>query len=369
MSRLVARRAFLVVATAAALPLAEGTAQDRRELARRVDAAVVKRNTARQTLFAFRRDSIGTQVYPDTMTIAGGAVAILTTPEFLPLVRAAAGPVDSLLRYRAGSAVETLRGTVFVVRTDSSHRAHAEVLIAQRFGTAELKTQFTDATPARIAAVIEDYAQALLGNGAPTFGLWSRAPLPVDTATDYNWSTVRAQLVTSLASVAHQCYAGNLNACKVAFGVTAEPDPVLSWYDPTTRRALVEAGHQTTLGGPTSRCLAGSDVDCITLLRTDDYFTVRVPPGSPGARSTLIQQAFAMGGAGALQRLIANDTSPSGRLAAASKVPFDTLLTQWLRNVRTRGNASETLTPAMALVAIGWIVVVGALSLRISRWR
>jgi hypothetical protein len=378
MSRLVARRALLVVATAAALPLAKGMAQDRRELARRVDAAVVKRNTARLAVSAFRRDSIGTQVYPDTMTIAGGTVAILTTPEFLPLVRAAAGPVDSLLRYRAGSAVETLRGTVFVVRTDSAHRAHDEVLIAQRFGTAELKTQFTDATPARIAAVIEDYAQGLLGNGVPTFGLWSHAPLPVDTATDYNWSTVRAQLVTSLASVARQCYAGNLNACKVTLGLTAESDPVMSWYDSTARRAVVELWRQTTLHeasfllevrSPTSRCLAGSDRDCIALLRTDDYVTARTAPGSPGARSTLIQQAFAMGGAGALQRLIGNDTSSSDRLAAAAKAPFDTLLTQWLRNVRTRGSASENLTPGMAIIAIGWIIVVGALSLRISRWR
>ena len=369
MSSAVSRRALLMFAFATALPLTKGRAQDRRELARRVDAAVAMRNKARLAVIAFRRDSIGTPVYPDTLTIAGGAVTILTTPELLSLVRAAASSVDSMLRYRAGSAVEVLRGTVFVVRTDSSHRARGEASIAQRFGTAELKTQFAVADRARIAAVIEDYAQGLLALGAPTFGQWSHAPLPVDTATDYNWSMVRAELVTSLASVAHQCYAGNLDACKVTLGLTADPDPVMSWYDATTRRAIVQAMRQSTSSSSTGSCLAGSDRDCIALMRTDEYFPAKFPPSSPGARSTLIQQAFATGGPGALQRLIASDTAPSHRLAAAAKVPFDTLLAQWLRNVRTRGSASETLTPGLALIAIVWIVVIGALSLRISRWR
>ena len=74
-----------------------------------------------------------------------------------------------------------------------------------------------------------------------------------------------------------------------------------------------------------------------------------------------------LGGAGALQRLIASDTAPSSRLAAAAKVPLDTLLAQWLHNVRTRGTAWENLTPGLALIAIVWIVAIGALSLRISR--
>jgi hypothetical protein len=369
MSSAVSRRALLLFAIVTTLPLTAGGAQDRRELARRVDAAVAMRNKARVAVATFRRDSIGISVYPDTVTIAGGTVTIVTTPELLSVVSAAGASVDSLIRYRAGSAVEALRGTVFVVKADSATRARGEAAIAQKFGTTELKTQFVVADRARIAAVIEDYAQGLLMLGAPTFNLWSHVPLPVDTATDYNWSMVRAQLVTSLASVAHRCYAGNLDACKVTLGLTSDPDPVMSWYDSTTRRATVAAMGALLPRSSTGSCLAGSDRNCIALLRTDDYFAARIAPASPGARSTLIQQAFAMGGPGALQRLLASDTAPSSRLAAAAKVPFDTLLAQWLHNVRTRGRASETMTPGLALIAIVWIVAIGALSLRISRWR
>ena len=132
----------------------------------------------------------------------------------------------------------------------------------------------------------------------------------------------------------------------------------------------MDGAKQSTPKIPTNRCLDGSDKECIALMRTSEHLGLSIiPPSSPGTRNTVIQQAFAMGGAGALQRLITEGTSPSERLAAAAKVPIDTLLAHWVSNVRTRGVVSETLTPGMAIIAIIWIVVIGMLSLANSRWR
>ncbi len=184
--------------------------------------------------------------------------------------------------------------------------------------------------------------------------------------------STRLQLVTSRSSVGHRCYAGDIDACKVTLGLTLEPDPVTAWYDATARRGIVhDAQHSAVLDRAASaRCLGGSDAACIGLIRTSNYLVnVTASPAAPSVHATLVQQAYATGGTGVLQRLLANGTSPAERLSAAAKVPVDTLVAHWLRNVRTRGIATATFTPRIALIAVGWILAIGALALVSPRWR
>ncbi len=373
MSSMTWSRAALLVVAAIATPISQLRAQDARELARRVDSARVRRQRATDALISYRRTIASARVYPDTIAIAGGALVIITTHELLPVVRAGAASADSIVRQRAGGADSLLRGTVLAVRTDSVHRGRSEVAVVRHLKAGESADRYEPAKAAAVAGAVEDYAQAtLLSLGPPTFREWLAVPLPVDTATDFNWMSTRLQLVTSRPSVGHRCYAGDMDACKVTLGLTLEPDPVTAWYDATARRGIVhDAQHSAVLDRAASaRCLGGSDAACIGLIRTSNYLVnVTASPAAPSVHATLVQQAYATGGTGVLQRLLANGTSPAERLSAAAKVPVDTLVAHWLRNVRTRGIATATFTPRIALIAVGWILAIGALALVSPRWR
>ena len=116
--------------------------------------------------------------------------------------------------------------------------------------------------------------------------------------------------------------------------------------------------------------MAGHDEDCITLMRTSSALTsVANPPGSQRARTTLVQQAFEMGGAGALGRLMTSNDSTANALSAIANAPIDSVVAQWQRRAHDGGIESEAATPVIILVAIGWTVTLGALSLRSPRWR
>jgi len=366
-------RAALLILVAITTPIGKSRAQDTRELARRVDSAQARLQRATNALVSYRRSIADARAYSDTIAIADGALVIITTHELLPLVRAGAAIADLGLRQRVGAADSLLRGTMLAVRTDSAHRVRSQVAVVRHLTTGESADRYEPAKPAAVASAIEDYAQAtLLSLAPPTFREWLAVQLPVDTATDFNWMSVRLQLVTSRASVGHRCYAGDIAACKVTLGLALEPDPVTAWYDASARRGIIhDAQHSAVLDRAASaRCLGGSDADCIALIRTSNYLVnVTASPVSPGVHSTLVQQAYASGGPGVLQRLLTNGTSPAERLSAAAKVPVDTLVAQWLRNVRTRGIASDTFRPRIALIAVVWILAIGALALVSPRWR
>jgi hypothetical protein len=76
-----------------------------------------------------------------------------------------------------------------------------------------------------------------------------------------------------------------------------------------------------------------------------------------------------MGGDGAVERLLTSTGSPSEALAAAAKVPTDSVIRAWQRGMRDGAVGSDDLTLTMSLVAIGWVLLLLFLSTRITRWR
>lgn len=357
----------------ALVPLASAVAQSTAELTRRVDAAVLLRNEATAELEAYRRSHAVSRTFPDTVAMLDGAVRVLTSHELLPLVRAGAERADAFIRQRAGTRASLLAGTVFAAWTDSAQRAANGIIVSPRVDGHEIGERNSIAEARWVARVFEEYAQASLGTkDKPRFEAWLSGGLPVDTATNADWRSVRLELVSSRAAVAHRCYAGDLSACKATLGLTEEADPAVAWYDSATRRALVvaasKAGRLDQSLAP--RCIAGRDVDCITLMRTSAALSEwSSPQASKRARTTLVQLVIAMGGRGALGRLAATGDSVPGAISALANVPVDSVVAQWQRHAHDGGIASEAATPLIALVACGWMLVIGGLSLRSQRWR
>ena len=83
----------------------------------------------------------------------------------------------------------------------------------------------------------------------------------------------------------------------------------------------------------------------------------------------LVQLAIAVGGPGSLEWLMASDDSVSHAISALAKAPLDSVVSQWQRHAHDGGIESESATPVIAITAVGWMLAMGALSLRSPRWR
>lgn len=348
-------------------------AQDVHELERRLGAEVVVRDRAIADLAAYRRREVPPRVFPDTLAILGGTVLLVTDNEFLPLVRDAASLAQVFLVPRAAAGVSMLRGTVFAIWSDSIRRAEHGLIFSPRVNGREVDEHYLVAGASALAERLEMHLQERIGmGGKPLVGAWLAAPLPIIPATNAEWRALRLELVSSPASIAHSCFAGSLPACKVTLGLVEDADPATAWYDASTRRQLVAAA---TKEGILERrfaatCLAGRDTACITLVRTNQALVKWLtPPGTARARRTLVQQAFAMGPAGALARLARSNDLPPDALGAIAGGPVDSLVSRWQRHAHDGGIESESATPVVALGALGWIIAMGALSLRSPRWR
>lgn len=364
--------AGLVLGTAT-LPSARVAAQDTRELERRVDAAVSQRDDAVAALAAYRQRQVAPRGHPDTVVILDGAFRVITNHEFLSIAREAGALADSFVRRRAGAQTALLRGTVVAVWTDPVRRAEQGLVVSSRVDGRDTDVRYVNANVISVTRMLEEHAQWLLGTrGKPRLELWLAGRLPIDSATSSDWRALRLELVSSGTTVARRCYAGDLSACKATLGLIDEADPATAWYDSASRRALVEGARKSTRfdSRGASACVAGSDAECLTVLRTSwASGSWASPPGSGRARMALVQQSFAMGGPGALARLAASADTPADAVSEIAGAPIDSVVAHWQRLAHNGGIESEMATPVVALAAIGWILVMGALSLRSSRWR
>lgn len=363
----------------AGMTLVSGThlaAQDVHELERRVDALRDQRNAASAMLAAYRSRPVAARVFPDTVPMLDGAVRIVTDAEFRSLARDAAALVEPFMRERAGASIATLRGTVFALWTDSARRADHGVIVSPRINGREVDEHYELARATSLAASIEtDFQKRLASSAKPNLERWSAGTLPLGPAANADWRAVRLQLVSSPTTIMRRCYAGALDACKAALGLTVEADPATAWFDSAGRRAIVAeavAAYKEWRGDSQilSACASGKDSECIDLLRNSLTFAMwRNPPTSTLARATLVQEAIELGGAGVLPRLAASADAPAEALSAMAGVPIDSLVAHWQRRAHNGGIESESATPIVALTALVWFLLMAILSTRSPRWR
>ena len=349
------------------------SAQDAHELAQRVDAAVIARNEATAALVAYRARTVTPRVFTDTIAMLGGTLRIITSPEFLAIAREAGALAESFIRQRAGGTITPLGGTTISIWADSlRHAEHGLVVVARTNGHGASSANVFASGPS-VARFVETHAMRLLGTeGKPLFEGWLAGGLPIDTTTNAEWRAIRLELVSSQSAAAHRCYAGDLRSCKVTLGLVEEPDAATAWYDSAARRSLVATAGKLARMDRASElaCLGGRDAECIALLRTSPALGQwSAPPGSGRSRLALTQQAFAAGAPAAVARLATTADTPSDVLAAIAGAPTDSVVAQWQRHAHDGGIESEIATGRVAMSALGWIVVMGALSLRSTRWR
>lgn len=353
-----------------AFPRGSALAQDRAELERRVDEAVARRNVAAADLARFRTVVARHNVYPDTVLLLGGTSRILSEHDHLPMVRDAALQVDSLVSQWTRAHRADLAGPLAAVWSDSARRAEGGVNVALFDHGREVTDHPAIADSRSIARAIEAHVVWLVGtNGKPVFDKWFTGGLPLDTATNTDWRSIRLELVSSGIIIGRRCYTGDLGACRAVLGLASDRDPITAWYDSSDRRAAVRAiSEQFPRDVAHAKlCLSGHDADCIAVMRSRDVFLI--PPGSALARTALLQQAIALGGVGLLDRLAASRDSAPDVVSAVANAPLDSVVARWQRHAHDGGIESESATPVVAMTALGWVLVMGAISLRSSRWR
>jgi hypothetical protein len=145
--------------------------------------------------------------------------------------------------------------------------------------------------------------------------------------------------------------------------------PPLS-MDETDRRDQAMYAFITSTGESPRRCVAGDLAGCqlaLNLRRTTGEESGR--RFSQFLRDDLLLFALDVGGQGAWHRLdSAADSGMSAMLAAASRLPADTLLARWRRSLLTRRPPTTLLTPASTLIALAWTAMIVAGALGVSRW-
>ena len=364
-----ARRLLSVATLLMTANVARG--QSVRELQRRFDVAVALRDSTSRLFDAARVARANAVAYSDTITIANGAIAIPTNADLVAMVRGAAAIVDSTLRERLGDRLSAMPPTMITVRTDTTGRERRLKMGKVNNGREEA-VQFIVPDLYVLENAIEVYALARASQRVSMLMRWMSVPLPTAVPTNDTWRGGRLELASSHAAIARRCYVGDIGACKSYLGLTTMSDPVTAWYDSTGRHAIVEiageAGHLDPV--PVRRCLAGADAVCIDLMRTSAALAIwSDPPASPNLRTTLVQSALVDGGRGSLGVLLERNDSVAVALSRAAKLPFDSVIAHWQQHVRDGGATSETVTPGIALLAVGWIAVFGAVATRSSRWR
>ena len=348
-------------------------AQDVHELERRLVATLAQRDSAASVLAAFRSRPGVSRAFPDTVSFLSGAVRIYTDDEFVPLARDGGARAEAFIRERAGNTVSSLTGIAFGLWTDSAQRAAHGVVVNARTGGNYDGDQYLYSDGASLARYLEAYAQERLGmRNKSSFSQWLTNSLPLTAAMNADWRQVRVELVSSTAAVARHCFDGALAACKATLGLVTEPDPAVAWYDAAGRRAIVTRMRDMARfeHDALTACMGGNDAECTSLIRTHTALVnFLAPPGSAHTRGTLVQEAFRLGGGGSIARLAAAPDTPSEALSAIANMPVDSLVAEWQHRAHDGGIESESATPVVALGALAWIVVMGALSTRSSRWR
>jgi hypothetical protein len=185
-------------------------------------------------------------------------------------------------------------------------------------------------------------------------------------------------LVTSPSIVAARCFAGGIDACRQLLGIEPVADPWTELFDASGRRIWIARrlgwlrsttwpGYATR-AGLFRRCVdEGEDAACLDLVRE---FPTPAFRGSARTSRSVVFVARSVGGDGTYTRLVADTTAPLGdRLAAAARMPLDSLLATWQQAVR----AAEPVPTRVGRVT-GWtsflaVVLAGVLALRSTRWR
>ena len=348
------RHRWAVAALAASMMPAIVTAQDTTALVQRLHQLELLRHAA---VVAVARAESARREKLDT--VRSGALVIVVRPGEAALVRQASGVAWTRLDSLYGDEAATLSSTpmlFFLLGRPRPQVAHLYPVIADSAATsADVAFQLVRAA----SEVIREKADTLFSN-------WTGSLLLAEVPAATEHARVYVELVTAPSVAVRRCYAGTADACAAALGL--REGILQSWGDAAERRALV--AHSTDYLGrlrpAVDACMLGSDSACLDVLHARGF----EPPLSTDARQSLVRLTLVSGGRRALGRLAHGASrSLSQRFALAAGMPVDSLILAWRRAIIEARPKPVTIAPARAWTALGWIVLMGLMAFRSSRWR
>jgi hypothetical protein len=216
----------------------------------------------------------------------------------------------------------------------------------------------------RLVQSLLAYVESGAGARAAALRPWVRSPIQIEPYPALAYEGFYLMLAVTPSASGRACIEGVLGACRTALGLFDTPDSLGAWFTPQQRMTLALAATEDSTAQSDERdaCRRADDAACRALL---SRVGVRAPAGAL-ARRALVRLALAKGGEGAFNRLIAAESSTVvGRLEAAARLPVDSLLAEWRRDV-LRGQPSP---PAPTPVELLGCVAVGVLALAASAGR
>ncbi|MHB1312842.1 MAG: hypothetical protein ACYC3L_12570 [Gemmatimonadaceae bacterium] len=209
---------------------------------------------------------------------------------------------------------------------------------------------------------------------------WLNRQLPLRAQPDAFWTDLYRALATDDASITRRCTAGDGAACRMAFAVDSLPaDRIAAWYDDSDLPKLVGAASNGYVYSQLMHafsteeredCSVNGHVEmCRRMLAalSPDAFGIPVP--SP-ARASLAQLALEVGGAGSLSRMRdASAVSVAAQLAAAARMPIDSLIGRWQQRLMASRPRSPLPGAGFVLASMACVVVCGAWAARSEPWK
>jgi hypothetical protein len=232
---------------------------------------------------------------------------------------------------------------------------------------------FDEASVADTSRVIWSVASLLLSRWRVTtdtaWRRWGADPgLGWQREREGEWAL--RDLARSWSESGRGCLAADFRDCRRWLGLDDDPRPYRARY----RGADLVFMLEHYVGRPSefddrSRCRAGDSDVCYRLLETGDYLSS--VPAPPVARSSLLRSIRVLQGAEVLRVALNDSTGSLGdRLARATGVPLDSLLSEWRGWTLSRGRTGRVQAGfgdvAVVLLTVSLMVV---LATRSGRWR
>jgi hypothetical protein len=296
-------------------------------------------------------------------TVAVGPLLVVgrgrALDDAVPLVRAAWAEYEPLL----GGAAGRLEGVSLLVQRDR----HAALVgeLARRPRHYRIRFQSSVPQPgddpdllvrgalnAAVFALLPGSVQRWLGDG--------------NVAGALQHARTYRELVLRNSIGAERCLRRDVDACAALLGVADAGSDWAAWYTREQLQALARDRRLGVGGGEYDRCVAAGDA-CVAAFASAGG---PPPPLGQHARASFLQHILPQGGAGSLERLVADSAADARTaLTRASGGPLDSAIAAWQQAVsRARPEAYADLGRSL-LVTIVWCGLLLTLALRSTRWR
>jgi hypothetical protein len=366
----------LGVATLVMLPAAprSGGAQSAAQLRVRLAATIRNTKIVRDSIVATRARR-AVELPPDSM--AGGSIRLrfekkTLGPQLEATLQSAAARAWNAADSLFGDAGTTAAGALPIVVNHERARfigstASIDMVALELSGPGGRTTQVhRPLTERRLADGILDLIGTLAMLRVPEAVIqWAGYWTPAHPLTGDDWRDAALDLATSSSSVTRTCYAGSLQSCESALGLTTVRDPLTEWYSPEGWRVLVGSWQprrdDLALAADHDACVVRKvTATCERLARSRP-----VPiPLTVYTRATFLGLALERGGHSAYARLLGAKGTPLEILATTAGVAPDVLVEEWRSRVLAALPRSVVPTLAETTVLVAWTVLFGVVATR-----